>query len=285
MPYFEDGDLESVKWRLTTAASISIMRNIWSAIDYLNSVGMMHRDLKPANILVKHNRVGSHGGDRKPLYKAVVADFGTLIHADTANTACVTYIWAAPEIYNKMEPYDHSVDRYSMGVILFWLLNGSPPNVRYVSEEMWNKCLGSRIWALINRTDKEEEENALMGAVQMASYLPADRPSMQECREILWQGVEPEVSITDNPQSGTEEAPGPPDVVQRETTRTTNTDSKHVLAVPKGQPVAPTTATTNPCRVMKRRAKGRLGQHATTLHHLVFKGRGASSMPNSEPEG
>ncbi|TDL21737.1 Pkinase-domain-containing protein [Rickenella mellea] len=98
-------------------------RQICEAVAYIHSKGIAHRDLKPENILVTK--------DDPPVVK--VADFGLAKAVDSMTqfrTQCGTPIYIAPEVIvreNHAEGYDHLVDSWSVGVIVFNLLTGESP--------------------------------------------------------------------------------------------------------------------------------------------------------------
>ena len=73
---------------------------------------IIHRDIKPANIFVSEN------GDYK------LGDFGIAktVEKTSGGTRIGTYDYMAPEVYHD-RPYGSTVDIYSLGMVLYWLLN------------------------------------------------------------------------------------------------------------------------------------------------------------------
>ncbi|KAM1231121.1 hypothetical protein ACFX13_041918 [Malus domestica] len=96
------------------------MQQLGAALEILHSHHIIHRDLKPENILLS-------GTQDDVVLK--VADFGlsrSLHPGDYAETVCGSPLYMAPEVL-QFERYDGKVDMWSIGVILFELLNGRPP--------------------------------------------------------------------------------------------------------------------------------------------------------------
>ncbi|XP_057970573.1 serine/threonine-protein kinase ATG1t isoform X2 [Malania oleifera] len=97
------------------------MQQIGAGLEVLHSHHIIHRDLKPQqNILLSI-----------PESNAVlkIADFGLsrIVHpGDRAKTVCGSPIYMAPEVL-QFQTYDEKVDMWSLGAILFELLNGHPP--------------------------------------------------------------------------------------------------------------------------------------------------------------
>lgn len=86
----------------------------------LQSHHIIHRDLKPENILLS-------GKESDVVLK--IADFGLsrrVLPDNYVETVCGSPFYMAPEVL-QFQRYDCKVDMWSVGVILFELLNGYPP--------------------------------------------------------------------------------------------------------------------------------------------------------------
>ena len=94
---------------------------IIDAIAYCHSLNIVHRDIKPENLLL-------HSKDHD-LMSLKISDFGLarFVTAEQfAFTQCGTPGYVAPEIINE-RPYGKECDYWSIGVVLYILLCGSPP--------------------------------------------------------------------------------------------------------------------------------------------------------------
>ena len=86
--------------------------DICKALILCKKHNIIHRDIKPANIFVSEN------GDYK------LGDFGIAktVEKTSGGTKIGTYEYMAPEVYHD-QPYGSTVDIYSLGMVLYWLLN------------------------------------------------------------------------------------------------------------------------------------------------------------------
>lgn len=87
---------------------------IYLAITYLHSQNIIYRDLKPENVLL----------DMKG--HVWLTDFGISSMSLTAQSFCGTPEYLAPEILHSSS-YDHAIDLWSLGILLYEMLTGGPP--------------------------------------------------------------------------------------------------------------------------------------------------------------
>jgi serine/threonine protein kinase len=86
------------------------------ALEYCHMKNVIHRDIKPENLLV----------DSKGEVK--IADFGWSVHAPSSkrHTLCGTLDYLPPEMVEG-HAHDKTVDIWSLGVLCYEFLVGSPP--------------------------------------------------------------------------------------------------------------------------------------------------------------
>ncbi|CAK9172478.1 unnamed protein product [Ilex paraguariensis] len=96
----------------------AIAKQLVRALYYLHSNRIIHRDMKPQNILIGAGSV------------VKLCDFG-FARAMSTNTVVLrsikgTPLYMAPELVRE-QPYNHTADLWSLGVILYELFVGQPP--------------------------------------------------------------------------------------------------------------------------------------------------------------
>ena len=122
---------KAIKTSVDDRQVVKLGMDICNALKACEKKNIIHRDIKPQNIFV------SSEGDYK------LGDFGiakTAEHISTG-TKTGTFKYMAPEVYNN-HPYGSSCDIYSLGMVLYWLLNERripflplPPSVPTATED------------------------------------------------------------------------------------------------------------------------------------------------------
>lgn len=100
---------------ITEETVIKLGIDICKALEVCNQYNIIHRDLKPSNIFI------SKTGDFK------LGDFGvarTLEKTSSGLSKKGTYTYMAPEVF-KGEPYGANIDIYSLGIVMYRLLNNN----------------------------------------------------------------------------------------------------------------------------------------------------------------
>lgn len=101
------------------AKAANIMKQLFSALIYCHNNGIIHRDLKPDNFLFMSAEENSH---------LKIIDFGLSVvstEEDILHGIAGTPYYIAPEILTQN--YNQVVDCWSLGVVLYILLSGTPP--------------------------------------------------------------------------------------------------------------------------------------------------------------
>ncbi len=129
MEHLKGRDLEShlaACGALPVSECIELARQICRGLHEAHSQGIVHRDLKPSNIFL----VPEAGGGNR----AVLLDFGVsklTTQADLSLTQTGTVMgsprYMSPEQLADSKGVDHRADIWSLGVIIYELLAGTPP--------------------------------------------------------------------------------------------------------------------------------------------------------------
>jgi len=101
---------------LDELSSFKYFIQVVSAVHFLHENNLIHRDLKPENILINEND------------EIKLCDFGWCVELKVGHrvTFCGTFEYMAPEQIKEL-PYNHAVDIWSLGVLLYELTHGYSP--------------------------------------------------------------------------------------------------------------------------------------------------------------
>jgi len=104
--------IKALLGEVTEDTVVKIAKDLCTALELCRKHGIIHRDIKPQNIFMSPN------GDFK------LGDFGIAktVEKTMGGTKIGTYKYMAPEVYKGL-PYGASADIYSLGLVLYWLLN------------------------------------------------------------------------------------------------------------------------------------------------------------------
>ena len=149
-------DMILEKEQFSEAEARDATRSIVDAISYCHSLGIIHRDIKPENLLLESKETG--------ISSVKIADFGLakLLSEEksTASTTCGTPGYVAPEVLEQ-KPYGKECDIWSIGVVTFILLSGTPPfyeEDNFALFEQIKKCryeFDPEIWDLVSDEAKD----------------------------------------------------------------------------------------------------------------------------------
>ena len=98
-----------------------IFQQVLSAFSYAHDKGIVHRDVKPSNIFLLPN------GQVKILDFGIAKLFGQGNEMTQTGTQMGTPIYMSPEQVKADKSIDHRSDIYSLGVTMYFALNGKPP--------------------------------------------------------------------------------------------------------------------------------------------------------------
>ena len=149
MEYIKYGTLS--KWmkdhhKISEEEASLIVGKVLSAVEYLHRMHICHRDIKPENIMIsKENDLSS----------IKIIDFGlSAQHFNylSKNDYCGTFLYMAPEQIEK-KLYTYSVDIWSIGILMYMLLNNGKHPFYYkgVKKEDFIKGIKSGKLNFINK--------------------------------------------------------------------------------------------------------------------------------------
>ncbi|KAK7741466.1 Protein kinase protein rad53 [Diaporthe eres] len=211
MEYVPNGDLGSLigdNGPLREDIVREMSSQMLSALSYLHANNITHRDVKPDNILCH---------SYSP-FVVKLTDFGLSKMVETEQTFlktfCGTLLYCAPEVYNEFaeydeyghrhprnrqrrrpqgQRYDHAIDIWSLGGVLYYTLTGDPPfpaknGISYT--ELLHQIMTKKVntQPLEKMSISEDGIDFLLRIIQRR---PEQRATIEELRSHPWlQGTE-----------------------------------------------------------------------------------------------
>ena len=180
--------------RITAADVARIGIDICRALELCEAENIIHRDIKPENIFV------SKHGDFK------LGDFGIAKRLDNVSVSLTkkgTLSYMAPEVYRGL-PYTSSVDQYSLGIVLYRLLNYNrvpfmppyPEEIRFHDRE---EARARRMNGEVLPPPVNASPDMSRVILKACAFEPADRfrdvKSMRNALEALLSGDRKELEL------------------------------------------------------------------------------------------
>lgn len=209
------------------------------ALELCQRYNIIHRDIKPENIFV------SKTGDFK------LGDFGiarTMERTSGSLSKKGTYTYMAPEVY-KEERYGSNVDTYSLGIVMYRLLNNNrgpflpeyPKPISYAARE---KAIVKRIGGAELPYPANEQGRLAEIVLKACAYKPKDRYSspvqMRQELEALRYARSDERIYEEAPETPV------PQKEKRKKSRTAEQGGRHEASVSAGKSYARVSGTHAP---------------------------------------
>lgn len=156
-------------------------RQILSAIDFIHRNSIVHRDLKIENILLDE------------FDNIKIIDFGLSNFYDnksTLNTFCGSLYFAAPELLLGQRYSGPEIDVWSLGVILFVLLNGTVPFDDKDVEKLQEKIQLGKFSFSMNFSSSAKEL-----ILKMLHVDPKHRHTLEEILFSDWVNMEHDIPV------------------------------------------------------------------------------------------
>lgn len=193
MRHAENGDLLEFilkKGPISESQTRVWMRQLALAVEYLHEMEIAHRDLKCENCLITSNfnlKLADFGFSR-----FVIDNQGKKV---TSSTYCGSLSYAAPEILRGMPYYPKIADLWSVGIILYIMVNKAMPfddtNVKRLYEQQINKK-----WKIRSKVIESLSQQI---KTALTKLLEPDITKRWKANQILtseWMAMDPKLMLT-----------------------------------------------------------------------------------------
>ncbi|CAI5949395.1 unnamed protein product [Closterium sp. NIES-65] len=206
MDHCSGGDLFDLVDRYAESAGMpeqlaaAVVGQLAATLAWMHSVGVVHRDLKPENILLARPFSGDAGSF--PNLHLCIADFGLarrLAPGEHLTGLVGSPFYLAPEVV-KGHLYDHQVDVWSLGIILYTCLSGKLPfhgpnhNAVFaaacraapdlVSPELWGGVSAEAKDLVRRMLEKEPGRRIRSGEILSHPWFDTKRNESRSCRGL-----------------------------------------------------------------------------------------------------
>jgi len=175
-------DLCQTMGKMGEDAGRFFLNQMLDSVEYMHNKSVVHRDLKLENILVDDN------------LNLKIADFGFACYKniDALRSYRGTMTYMAPEIKEGKTYVGKQVDMFSIGVILFIIVQGIFPFKEARKEEYFYSLLlngqTDTYFSKTNGTNLSEDFKDLI--LKLFSYNGAERPTIEQIRAHPWMQSE-----------------------------------------------------------------------------------------------
>lgn len=171
--------------KMTLDCALNATSQICDALDFAHSKGVVHQDIKPANIFLTSEgfiKVGDFGLAKLATVYPDDLPPDQVSGGTEANMALGTPDYASPEQFAASPNIDRRTDIYSLGVMLYEMITGTPPRVTLKPLSETIRGIDPRIDVVIatamatDPVDRYQSASQMKSAVDNIRYTPYSRP-------------------------------------------------------------------------------------------------------------